>query len=295
MNEPWCSAFLGYAAGVHAPGRREPEAAFAAAHHLLLGHALGRSAVQATTPAASVGIVLNLMPVRSEAGADPQATDLVDAIQNRLWLDALADGSYPRSLTSRSSALTEAGVVHPGDLERIVGSADWLGINYYMPLRVGAAAGGADASGPDTGGYPYVPPLSFRPRPPVTDIGWEIDATGISELLLATAARLPGVRLRVTENGGAFADDRVSPDGSVDDDDRIDYLRGHLAEVERARQAGAPVTDYLAWSLLDNFEWAEGYRKTFGLVSVDAQTQDRTPKRSFHWFAERARAARDPG
>jgi beta-glucosidase len=118
-------------------------------------------------------------------------------------------------------------------------------------------------------------------------MGWEVDASGMSDILLTIASRLPGVPLRVTENGAAFADAVLSSDGTIRDEDRTAYLDEHIAGVERARAAGAPVVDYLAWSLLDNFEWAEGYRKTFGLVSVDPRTQERRPKSSFRWYADR--------
>ena len=290
LNEPWCSAFLGYAAGIHAPGRKEPEAAYSAAHHLLLAHALGREAVRAVLPGADVGIVLNLAPVRREEDGDAAAADFVDAVQNRLWVDPLADGRYPEVLTRASDALTARGVVQDGDLERVAGSADWVGLNYYTPFRIGAERPGGRAVAQSTIAYPYAPPLVFRPREPRTAMGWEIDATGMTDVLMAAAQRLPGIPLRVTENGGAFADEVRAADGSVDDQDRIAYLRDHLDAVEQARAAGAPVVDYLAWSLLDNFEWAEGYRKTFGLVAVDPATQDRTPKASYRWYAERVRS-----
>ena len=287
MNEPWCSAFLGYAAGVHAPGRHEPDAAYAAAHHLLLGHALARAAVQAVRPDAQVGIVLNLAPVRAEPDADPGAVDMVDAIQNRLWLDPLAGDGYPDALLRRTPALGAGGVVRDNDLATIAGSADWLGINYYTPYRIGAARGSSGAVGQAASAYPYAPSFSFRPREPRTAMGWEIDPSGMVDVLRATATRLPGMPLRVTENGAAFADAAQAADGSVDDQDRIDYLRTHLDAVEQARAEGAPVVDYFAWSLLDNFEWAEGYRKTFGLVSIEPGSLRRVPKRSFAWYAER--------
>lgn len=293
MNEPWCSAFLGYAAGVHAPGRTEPEAALAAAHHLLLGHALGRQAVQAVVPGAAVGIVLNLAPVRLESGGPADAADVVDAIQNRLWLDALADGSYPPALTAASPTLTPAGVVQAGDLDAIQGSADWLGVNYYTPYRIAArrgAVGGAAGQAPRA--YPHAPAFSFAPRPPLTTMGWEVDPTGMTDILMSTAQRLPATPLRVTENGAAFPDDDLDATGRVHDTDRIAYLESHLAAVETARAQGAPVTDYFAWSLLDNFEWAEGYRKTFGLVSIDPVTQNRTAKASYDWYAARIRRVR---
>jgi beta-glucosidase len=288
MNEPWCSAFLGYAAGVHAPGRREPEAAYAAAHHLLLGHALARDAIRAARPDAQVGIVLNLTAVHPETERDRPAAEFVAAVQNGLWLEPLAEARYP-AILAQARALTGDGVVRDGDLRRVQGSADWLGINYYTPFRVGSRDETARAVGQAASAYPYAPPFVFRPRAPRTDMGWEIDESGLTQTLLDAATRLPGVPLRVTENGAAFPDASRDDDGSVRDADRIDYLQRHLSAVDDARAQGAPVVDYFAWSLLDNFEWAEGYRRTFGLVQVDARTQDRRPKASFGWYAEQVR------
>jgi beta-glucosidase len=288
LNEPWCSAFLGYAAGVHAPGRREPEAAYAAAHHLLLGHALGRAAVRTTTAGAQVAIVLNLTVVHPETPADEAAAEFVDTVQNGIWLEPLAAGRYPKAL-SAVPALTGDGVVQDGDLARIEGSVDWLGINYYTPFRIGTDPDATLAVGQASDAYPYAPSFVFRPRAPRTDMGWEIDPGGLTETLRMAAAALPGVPLRVTENGAAFPDAQQAGDGTVQDDDRIDYLQQHLAAVDDARAEGAPVVDYFAWSLLDNFEWAEGYLKTFGLVQVDSQTQDRRPKASFRWYTDRIR------
>ncbi len=294
LNEPWCSAFLGYASGVHAPGRQDPEASMAAAHHLLLAHALGAEAVRAAVPGADVGIVLNMAPVRPEPGCDPAAVDVVEALQNRLWVDALVDGRYPQVLVDRSAALREDGVALPGDLDRIAGSAAWIGVNYYTPFRPGRVGVADRAVGQDSLAYPYAPPFAFHPRPPHTTMGWESDATGLEDIVRWVAGRAPGVPLRITENGVAFPDALHDGHGAVQDDDRIDYLREHLAAVDRARAAGAPVLDYLAWSLLDNFEWAEGYRQNFGLVSVDAQTQRRTPKASYAWYAAHIAAAMAP-
>ena len=285
-NEPWCAAFLGYAAGVHAPGRQEGTVAFAAAHHLLLGHALGAEAVRAAAPSAEVGIVLNLAPVRQDPGGDPAAVAYVDAVQNGVWLDPLVHGRYPEPVAAHV-----APVVQDGDLDAVRGSAQWIGVNYYTPFRIappGAGAGGTQADG----AYPGAPPFSFAPREPRTAMGWEVDATGLEEVLLDAARRAPGLPLRVTENGAAFDDEARGEDGSVDDPDRISYFREHLAAVDRARDAGAPVVDYVAWTLLDNFEWAEGYRKKFGLVEVEPGTLDRRPKASYRWFAEHVRGAR---
>ena len=286
FNEPWCSAFLGYGSGVHAPGRREPEAAYASAHHLLLAHTLGRQALTSQRTDARVGIVLNLYPVLSEEGADPDAVDVVDAVQNRIWLDSLAGHGYPETLTRRSRALTAAGVVRDGDLAAIAGSADWVGLNYYTVHRIAPGETG-------DGAYPYAPAFSFAPREPMTDIGWEIKPDGMTAILRRAAEALPEVPLRVTENGAAFADQLRDDQRRVDDVDRIDYLRAHINAVEAARTQGVPVSDYFAWSLMDNFEWAEGYRKTFGIVSVDPSTRDRIPKRSFDWYAERIASAAD--
>jgi beta-glucosidase len=280
MNEPWCTAFLGYAAGVFAPGRREPAAALDAAHHLLLGHALAGAAIRDQLPGAQVGIVLNLTSVRSEPGGDPGAVDVVDALQNRFWLDALAEGSYP-------AVLPVPAAVGDADLEQIRGSADWLGVNYYTPFRIGPAAPASGAVGQDTDAFPGAPEFSFSPRPPLTTMGWEVDASGLGETLQRAARRLPGVPLRVTENGAACPDLEGVPDH-----DRIAYLQAHLDAVYVAVAAGVPVRDYFAWSLLDNFEWAQGWTQTFGLVAVEPRTLRRVPKASYHWYAEHIAAQR---
>jgi beta-glucosidase len=290
LNEPWCSAFLGYAAGVHAPGRQEPDGAFAAAHHLLLGHALAAQALRSAAPSADVGIVLNLAPVHRDPEGDPTAADVVDAIQNRLWLDALVDGAYPPALP----VLADPGLVREGDLAAVRGSAAWIGLNYYNPHRVTSPERGLELGRPlgmDSAAYPGAPPFSLAPREPVTAMGWEVDPSGMEQQLLALAARAPGVPLRVTENGAAYDDQVRSPDGSVHDDDRVAYLAAHIAAVERARDAGAPVVEYVAWTLLDNFEWAYGYSKRFGLVEIEPGTLRRIPKASYRWFADRVGGA----
>jgi len=260
MNEPWCTAMLGYAAGVFAPGRREPAEAYNAVHHLLLGHALAAEALAGK----DVGIVLNLTTVRTEPDGDPHAADVVDAWQNRVWLDALADGCYP-------GVLGKPAALQDGDLARIQGSAAWLGINYYTPFRIGPATAASDAVGQDVDAFPGAPPFAFAPRPPLTTMGWEVDPQGLVDVLRATTRRLPGVPLRVTENGGAFEDD----------DERIAYFEGHLAAM---RTSGVEVTDYFAWSLMDNFEWAQGYTQRFGLAAVEPQTLRRVPRGSFRWY-----------
>ncbi|MGZ6825421.1 MAG: GH1 family beta-glucosidase [Mycobacteriales bacterium] len=270
-NEPWCTAFLGHAAGVFPPGARDGAAALDAAHHLLLSHALAAEAVRADRPGTEVGIVLNLVPVHREPEGDPDAARVVDGLQNRLWLDALAEGRYPDDLPVPRA-------LQAGDLARVRGSADWLGVNYYTPFRIGPPAEHVHAVGQDVDAFPGAPPFAFAPRPPLTTMGWEVEPQGLVDVLQAVAARLPGLRLRVTENGGAFPD--TGPD-----EDRIAYLARHLEALDRAVAAGVPVRDYFAWSLLDNFEWAQGYTQRFGLVAVEPGTLRRVPKASYHWYA----------
>lgn len=288
LNEPWCSAFLGYAAGIHAPGRRDPAAAYAAAHHLLLGHAL---AARQLRGAADVGIVLNLAPVWPEDDDATGAAAAVDAIRNRLWLDPLLDARYPQDLIAMAPNLGDPGLVRDGDLELIAGSADWLGVNYYTPLRV--AAGPEDdgaPSGESVDAFPGAPSLHFAPREPRTAMGWEIEPGGLEELLVSVSKRAPQLPLMVTENGAALDDAARRSDGSIDDPDRVAYLRDHIAAVQRARATGADVQGYVAWTLLDNFEWAEGYRKRFGLVEVEPETLRRLPKASYDWYAQHIHA-----
>ncbi len=277
MNEPWCSAFLGYASGVHAPGVQDPAAAFRAAHHLLLGHALGAQAM----PGAQTGIVCNLYPVLAEAPEFEPAARVVDGIQNGLWLDALAHGRYPDVVPSEDG--------HAEDLALVRGSAAWFGVNYYTNHRIGPAKPDSEL---DQLMFPGAGEFGLHPRGPLTTMGWEVVPDGLTEVLGRVAATLPGVPIWVTENGAAHPDDARTADGAVDDPERTAYLRDHLAAVERARAAGAPVEGYLAWTLLDNYEWAWGYTQKFGIVEVDRATQDRRPKASYRWLAQHIAASR---
>jgi beta-glucosidase len=291
LNEPWCSAFLGYAAGIHAPGRQEPDNAYRAAHHLLLGHGLAAAGLH-DAGVDSVGLVLNLTPVWPERDEAKGVASQVDAVHNRIWLDPLLDGSYPDDLIAFAPSLGDDTVVRDGDLATIQGSLDWLGINYYSPARVDVGAPTEGGTGQVTSAYPGVDNVVFRPRQPQTAMGWEVEPRGMEELLVDTSRRAAGIPLMVTENGAAFDDGNRDDTGAVIDSDRIDYLDTHIAAVERARAAGADVRAYLAWSLIDNFEWAEGYRKTFGLVEIEDKTLRRIPKASFRWFAEHVAAAK---
>jgi beta-glucosidase len=292
LNEPWCSAFLGYDVGVHAPGVRDPGAAIAATHHLLLAHGRGARVVRDVLGAgASIGIVLNPAPIRplSDTEADQAAVTLADGMRNRVWTEPLVHGRYPQDVLEAWEPLADLGALHrDGDLEEIAAPLDLLGVNYYTPIWVGARTADHGPATPRPAG-PGQDHLVELPGPgPHTEMGWSIDATGLEQLLHRLADDLPGVPLAVTENGGAFPD-RWDGD-AIDDQDRIDYLDAHLQAAVRAMEAGVDLRAYLVWTLLDNFEWAEGYAKRFGIVHVDPATQVRTPKASAYWLRELLRS-----
>jgi beta-glucosidase len=285
-NEPWCAAYLGYAAGIHAPGRTEGAAGHRAAHHLNLAHGLAAARLHAAG-VTDLGIVHNLAPFWPETPEAAGAADELDAVRNRIWLDPLVDGAYDDELLRVAPVLADPELVRDGDLALVHGSADWLGVNYYTPFRPTLADPGLDVH-PEVEAYPGVTPVSFVVREPRTDIGWEVDDSGLEQLLVDTHKRT-GLPIVVTENGAAYPDDTLVEGAAghvVDDQDRIGYLRGHIAATERARAAGADVRGYIVWTLLDNFEWAEGYTKTFGVVHIDPEDLTRTPKASYHWLAE---------
>ena len=293
FNEPWCSAYLGYASGVHAPGRTEPAAALAAAHHLNLAHGLaGRALRRVVSPDARLSVTLNLHQVRGVTPADADAVRRIDAIGNRVFLGPMLDGAYPADLLADTAGITDWSFVRDGDEAAIAVPLDVLGVNYYTPTLVRAWDGTSPrvmADGHRAGpASPWVgcEDIEFVRQPgPYTEMGWSIDATGLTDLLLRLHQDHPGLPLMITENGAAF-DDRVDPDGRVRDDRRIGYLRDHLRAVERAIDAGVDVRGYFAWSLLDNFEWSYGYAKRFGVIHVDYETQRRTWKDSAHWYRE---------
>jgi len=295
LNEPWCSAFLGYASGVHAPGRHEPVVALRAAHHLNLAHGLGTQALRAALPAgARVALTVNPAEVRplSQAPEDLDAARRVDALQNRIFLDPVLRGSYPADLIQDTAHLTDWSFIEDGDLAKVHAPVDLLGVNYYNPVVVGAALDGAEAErGVDGHGAsdysPWVGSESLRfvrmPGEP-TAMGWPIDASGLRDLLLRIHHDYGPIPIAITENGAAFHD-YVGPDGEVRDPQRVEYLRSHLVAVHEALEAGVDVRGYFCWSLLDNFEWSYGYSKRFGVVHVDFATQRRTVKASGNWYA----------
>lgn len=284
LNEPWCAAFLGYAAGVHAPGRTDPVASLRAAHHLNLAHGRAVQALRAVLPpSAEVSLTLNLHAVRalSESAADVDAARRVDALGNRIFLDPVFHGRLPADLVADTAPLTDWSFVRDGDLEVTSARVDSLGINYYSPTVVGA--GTTESPSPWPGAEQHV---RFVPAPgPRTAMDWPVDADGLYELLVRLRDELPGVPLLVTENGAAY-DDYADPSGDVHDPERVAYLHAHLAAVHRALADGADVRGYFLWSLMDNFEWAYGYGKRFGIVHVDFASQRRTPKDSARWYAD---------
>ena len=288
LNEPWCSAYLGYAAGIHAPGRRDPAAAMAAMHHLLLGHGLAvRSMRESARASERFLVTLNLAPVHAvgDGPADEDARRRVDGLQNRVFLDPVLRGTYPEDVVRDTGGISDWSFVHPGDLDTIAAPLDLLGVNYYTPIRVTA-----DATSPGSPAYPGTAGTRMSPGPgPVTAMGWEISPSDLTTLLTRLHADY-NVPMVITENGAAF-DDILEDSGTVSDVARIDYLRGHLLAVHEAIRQGVDVRGYFAWSLLDNFEWAEGYAKRFGIVHVDYQTLVRSPKASALWFERVARSS----
>ena len=286
LNEPWCSAFLGYADRVHAPGKGVPAAGFEAAYRLLVAH--GRSTeVLRQYHAKKVGIVLNLTSVIAEDEGAVMAAEHADALINRLWLDPLAGRGIPADLIERTEHITDWAFVKESELAKVAAPIDWLGINYYTPTRISSLPTGAIFDQPHGGkpdAFPGMPPFIFLPRQPATALGWEIHPASLTDTLKAAAARLPHVPLYVTENGGAFPDQIV--DGIVDDQDRVEYFVEHLGAAFDAVEQGVDLRGYFAWSLLDNLEWAQGWSKRFGIFHVDNVTQKRTPKTSAHFFRE---------
>ena len=276
LNEPWCSAFLGYAGGLHAPGRTEPGASVAATHHLLLAHGLAVQTLRAAGGDRQIGITLNLYPVsaQTDSAGDLEAARRIDGLHNRLFLDPVFNGGYPADVRADLAGVSDFGFVRDGDHAVIAEPLDFLGVNYYTRHVVGQ------------GPYPGTQLASFvgRDDRPQTAMGWEVDSGGLTEVL-QMAADHTSLPIYVTENGAAY-DDEVGPDGQVDDPDRVGYLRSHIAACAAALQTGVPLRGYFVWSLLDNFEWARGYAKRFGIVYVDFESQQRIPKASALWYAD---------
>ena len=268
FNEPSNPAVLGYATGVHAPGRRDFAAAACAIHHLNLAHVAGAEAIRAAAPRAEIGTILalNAFEPSSDDPADVSAAAFADLVNHQSFTGPALHGRYPEALTAAFPHFADDAEI----IARTPATLDWLGVNYYGPFRIGID--------------PITGTTGPRPRAGVftTPIGWEVDAAGMRDWLLKL--RNAGKPLYVTENGFPLEA------GDLEDEERIAYLRDHLAAALEARAAGVDLRGYFVWTLVDNFEWAFGWRTRFGLVALDLHTLDRTPKRSYRWLQGLARS-----
>jgi len=288
LNEPWCAAILGYAQGIHAPGRTEPRAAVAAVHHLLLGHGLAMDVIRRHAPGSTAGLTLNLFPVVPAdpgSAADLEAVRRIDGLQNRLFLDPVLRGAYPDDLVEDLAPFGLADHVRAGDLDVISAPLDLLGVNYYRGYQVtGTPREGTEPGGPAWIGAETVAFVTDDGLPR-TESGWQVQPDGLTDILLRVHREYPAIPLYITENGAAYPDHEHG-DGKVEDHDRVAFLDSHLRAAHAAIEDGVDLRGYFYWSLLDNFEWAEGYAKRFGIVHVDYETQRRTPKQSARWYSQ---------
>ena len=274
-NEPWCTAFLGNEHGAHAPGLRDVGKAYQVCHHLLLSHGLAVPLIRRNVPGAQVGITLSLHPIIAASGsaADTAAVLRHDGLRNRWFLDPLHGRGYPADVLQLLGA--HAPQVQPGDLQAMATPTDFLGINYYFPEVV------AD----DPTGGPGRTRVVERHGVERTAFGWEVSPEGMVTLLERVQRDYAPSQVYLTENGSTY-DDVVLPDGRIEDAQRRSYLARHLHAAKVSLARGVPLKGYFAWSLLDNFEWAEGYVRRFGLTYVDYATQKRTLKASGQWYAQ---------
>jgi beta-glucosidase len=278
QNEPWVVAWLGYGQGEHAPGRRSTADALAAGHHVLLSHGLATSEIRRYSPGAQVGIAIDVNDVQpaTRSPADVAAAREHDGERNRWFLDPVFRASYPADVAERFAPYLPA--IADGDMAVIATPIDFLGLNYYRREVVARS---------EDGGHRIL----HQDDSPYTDMGWEISPTGLTDVLVRMRDEYAPAAIHITENGAAFEDVR-GHDGEVRDPERQAYLASHLDAVARAIALGVPVEGYFAWSLLDNFEWARGYSKRFGLVYLDYPTLDRIPKSSFSWYRDFIAGAR---
>jgi beta-glucosidase len=272
LNEPNIHALFGHGIGFHAPGLTGLPNMLAAIHHQNLAQGVALQALRAERSALTLGTVLSLQPARpsSDRDEDYRAAERFDAIWNGACLDPLLRGSYPSSVANDFTPL-----IMEGDLVTTRQRIDYLGVNYYTPMYISRDP--QSLFGAWFGARP--------PNMPSTAMDWPIDASGLTEGLIRLRDHYGNPDVYVTENGACFSD-LVAADGAVSDVDRIDYLRAHLAAVQDALAAGVKLRGYFVWSLLDNFEWQEGYSRRFGVIYVDFKTLKRTPKASYQWLAK---------
>lgn len=290
INEPWCVSWLGYSNGVHAPGKRDFNLAIAASHHTALAHAAAARAIRKARPNAVVGLTVNMNNIHNESPHEQEVVDfaaLNDANLNRWWIDAFSTGQYPKNLLDTYGDRMD-GLIHPGDEELLKVQTDFLGINYYCDGFVRAPR--PEDKPAIEGGFMPFPQRVDGSAPAylaenLTAMGWVVTPAGLGELVKRVHRDWPQIPyIVITENGSSYNDVKI--DGQVDDKERTAYLAAHLRSLQSAINDGAPVKGYFAWSLLDNFEWAEGYAKRFGIVHIDYETLERTPKTSFKKYQE---------
>jgi beta-glucosidase len=272
LNEPWCSAFLGYYEGRFAPGHRDYDEAYTAVHHLLLAHGSGLAAIRAGAPNAEVGITCNLADIAAATATDGDAARAADMEENRLFLDPVFLGRYPEDAPD---LLRDERLVREGDLDAISAPLDFFGLNYYI-REVVAADGGEPHRG-----WRRVPPTGE-----LTSKGDGIAPDGLTKVLQRTQNDYTrGLSIYITESGAPY-NDYIDPEGRVNDSERIEYLAKHFVAARAAIDSGVDLRGYFVWSLLDNFEWDSGYSMRFGIVFVDYSTQRRIPKSSALWYRQ---------
>lgn len=283
LNEPWASAFLGYASGIHAPGIQNPQASLEVFYRLMVasGHGI---AVLRDTGITRPGVVVNLTTVIAEDDDVHERATLIDGLHNRMSLDLLAGRGLPTDVVEATQSITDWSFVTDEGLAMAAEPVSWLGVTYDTPTRIASAHRAGKVVGHEALAYPGVTGVSFVPRAPRTAMGGEIHAPSLTETLVTTAQRLPGVALYVTGNGGAF-EDVVTEDG-IHDRGRIEYYRDHIHAALDATEQGVELLGYFAWSLFDGLEWAEGSTNRYGMIRVDGDSPARTLKDSALFLRE---------
>ena len=273
LNEPFCSAWLGHLYGDMAPGIKDLQTALNVSHNLLMSHGLACQVIRSNVSEANVGIVINVTPAvpATDSQEDGNAAQLADGFDNRWFLDPVFGRTYPADVIDALGASPE---IHSGDMKLIAQDLDFLGVNFYSRQTVAA----------DQNSKPLPIRSVNRENVKRTAMNWEVHPQAFEEILLRISKEYSPKAIYITENGSAWNDEVIN--GEIIDDERIDYLVRHLDAMRSARDRGAPILGYFAWSFLDNFEWAYGYEKRFGLIYVDYKTQKRTPKKSAFFYRQ---------
>jgi len=273
LNEPFCSAWLGHLYGDMAPGIKDLQTALNVSHNLLMSHGLACQVIRSNVSEANVGIVINVTPAvpATESQEDSNAAQLADGFDNRWFLDPVFGRTYPADVIDALGASPE---IHSGDMKLIAQDLDFLGVNFYFRQTVAA----------DQNSKPLPIRSVNRENVKRTAMNWEVHPQAFEEILLRISKEYSPKAIYITENGSAWNDEVINDE--IIDDERIDYLARHLDAMKSAKSQGAPILGYFAWSFLDNFEWAYGYEKRFGLIYVDYKTQIRTPKKSAFYYRQ---------